>query len=360
MGCGRTASSRGQQERRGAGSAETAGKGNPSASFHLCDLCALARSAFLLPKSRERHRLPYGRAPGCPRVRPSQGALLAVASAVAYGSLGVFARLAYGEGWNVPSLLVARWLFAALFILPFALAEGGSWRGFGGGFLLGAFGYAATTGLFFPSMRYLPVALASFLLYLAPIFVAILSWFLFRERLGWRGTISLALALLGLALLAAGAFTGELSLLGVLLASASAVTYAVSVVVSRRVVRGISWKRASLAVCTGALCSYVVFSVATGQLAVPRSVPGIVYAVGLGVLATGVALSLFFAALARLGASRTAVILTLEPVSTLVLAAVFIAEVPTRTGVLGGLLIVAGAALVASAQDDETVAAPHE
>lgn len=292
-------------------------------------------------------------------MRPSQGALLAIASAVAYGSLGVFARLAYGEGWNVPSLLVARWFFAGLFILPFALAEGGSWRGFGGGMLLGGVGYTATTALFFPSMLFLPVALASFLLYLAPVLVAILSWFLFKERLGARGLVSLALALLGLGLLASGAFTGELSLLGVLLASASAVSYALTVVASRHLGRAISWKRISLAVCAGAFLSYSVFSVATGQLSVPMSARGILWAVGLGTLATGVALSLFFAALARLGASRTSVILTLEPVSTLLLAAVFIAEIPTWTSVLGGLLIVAGAATAASAQEEPAVA-PHE
>lgn len=293
-------------------------------------------------------------------MRLSKGALLAIGSAVAYGSLGVFTRLAYGEGWNTPSLLVARWLLAGLVILPFALRETGSWRGFGGGFLLGAVGYAATTALYFPSIRHLPVALASFLLYLAPVFVALLSWFFFRERLGVRGLAALALALAGLALLAAGAFTGELSPTGVLLASGSAVTYAATVVLSRRVVQDLSWTRSALAVCAGAFATYLAFSLATRQLAAPLSAPGLLYALGIGTLATGLALSLFFAAIARIGASRTALLSTLEPVSTLVLAALFIQEIPTWTGVLGGALILVAAAAVAGAHAEETTAVPHE
>ncbi|MFP5380537.1 MAG: hypothetical protein ACLGHP_12475, partial [Vicinamibacteria bacterium] len=89
--------------------------------------------------------------------RLSTGALLAGGSALAYGSLAVLAKLAYAEGWNVPSLLAARFGVAALALAPF-IAGGGAWRGFGGAFLLGAVGYATTTALYFPSLRLLPAA----------------------------------------------------------------------------------------------------------------------------------------------------------------------------------------------------------
>src|SRR5688572_26599067 len=122
--------------------------------------------------------------------RVSQGALLAAASAVCYGALGVLARLAYDEGWNVQSLLTARFLLAALFVLPLALRKGSGWRGFGGAYLVGMVGYTATTALYFPSIRVLQnPAVPSFLLYFAPPVVALLGWLLFRERLGWRGLV---------------------------------------------------------------------------------------------------------------------------------------------------------------------------
>lgn len=286
-------------------------------------------------------------------MRVSEGALLAAASALAYGCLGVLAKLAYGEGWNTPSLLTVRFLLAALCILPFALRAGGGWKGFGAGMLLGAAGYAATTALYFPSLQRLPTAIASFLLFVSPVLVAILSRIFLKERLGWRGRASLVLAVAGLLFLTSGAFRGELDPLGVLLGAGSAVAYAVSVIAGRSIVRELPWTRSSLAVCVGAFAAYLAFSVATDRLAIPVSAPAVGYALAIGLVATGLAMSLFFAALARIGASRTALISTLEPVSTLVFAWIVLAEDPGWAGVVGGLLIVASAGLVAAAQPEE-------
>lgn len=279
-------------------------------------------------------------------MRVSTGALLAAGSAVSYGSLAVLAKLAYAEGWNVPSLLVARFLSASLVLLPFALPGGGSWRGFGGGLLVGAVGFAGTTALYFPALQHLPAAVASFLLYLAPVLVALLSWVFLRERLGARGFAALLLALVGMAILASGAATGALSVLGVVLAALSAVTYSLTVLGGRLLTKELPWARAALGTCLGALASYLVFSLGAGVLDVPSSTPGLVYAIAIGVVATGLPLSLFYAALPRIGASRTSLVLTLEPVSTLILAAVFLTEVPGWAGVLGGALIVVAAGLV--------------
>lgn len=286
-----------------------------------------------------------------------QGALLAAASALTYGSLGVFTKLAFAEGWNVPSLLFVRFLFAGLTVLPFALMARTDWKGFGTAFALGAIGYAATTAFYFPSIRHLPAALASFLLYLSPVLVALLGWWFLHERLRARGWLALGLALAGLALLASGALTGALSPIGVALAAGSAVAFAATVIASRRVAQRMHWARLSLGTCAGAMTSYLAFSLATRQLAIPLSVPGAGWAIALGVIGTGIPIALFFAALARTTASQVSVISTLEPVSTLILAAIFLAEIPDALGIAGGLLIAVAAAVMAR---EEPILAPHE
>ncbi|HWH08835.1 MAG TPA: EamA family transporter [Candidatus Thermoplasmatota archaeon] len=284
--------------------------------------------------------------------RVSRGAVLAAASAVCYGSLAVLAKLAFLEGWNVPSLLAARFLLAGLVVLPFALRAEGSWRGFGWGLLVGGLGYAGTTALYFPSLKFLPAAVASFLLYLAPPIVAALGVAFFRERLDRRAAIALALGMVGLAVLSVDGFRGDLAPVGIALAAGSAVLYALTVLGSRHLLGGLPWPRATLAVCAGAFLSYLAFAAATGQLEVPASPRGLAYAVGIGTLATGVALSLFMAALPLIGASRTALVSTLEPVSTLVLGLAALGEVPTWTGLLGGALILGAAALVATSTSE--------
>ena len=291
-------------------------------------------------------------------MRLSQGALLAGSSAIMYGSLGVFAKLAYVEGWNVPSLLAVRFLLASLCILPFALAaRGAGWKGFGAAMLVGGVGYASTTAFYFPSLHLLPAAVASFLLYLSPALVMLLALFLLRERVSARGAVALALALVGLGLLSSGALSGELSPVGVLLAALSAVAFAATTVAGRHVAQRMHWARLSLGVCVGAFVAYLAFSLASGQLEIPRTGRGALWALGLGVLATGIPLSLFFAALGRASAGQVSVISTLEPVSTLVLAIVFLKEMPSALGVAGGALIVGAAALLAS---ESPAKVPHE
>lgn len=290
-------------------------------------------------------------------MRWSQGALLAAASALAYGSLGVFVKLAYAAGWNVPSLLTVRFLLASLTLLPFALAARGSWRGLGHAFLIGAVGYAATTALYFPSLRFLPAAVASFLLYLSPAVVVLLAALVLHERLTARAGAALALALVGLGLLSSGALTGQLSPLGIALAAGSALAFGATTVAGRRIAQRMAWARLSLGVCLGAFATYLVFSTATGQLEVPRSPQAVTWAVGIGILATGIPLSLFFAALARTSAGQVSVISTLEPVSTLVLAALFLGEVPGWLGIAGGALIMVAAAIIATQEPQVT---PHE
>lgn len=276
------------------------------------------------------------------------GALLAAAAAITYGSLGVFAKLAYAEGWNVPSLLSFRFLFAALTVLPFALFARGNWRGFGVALAIGAVGYVATTALYFPSLRHLPAAVAGFLLYLSPIVVVLLAAAFLHERLTRRIAIALALALGGLALMTSGAFTGALSPMGIALAAGSALAFGVTMVLSKSAALSMHWSRLSLGVCIGASATYFAFSVGTRRFAVPAGDAALLWAAALGVVATGIPLALFFAALARTGASQVSVISTLEPVSTLFLAAVFLAEIPDVFGILGGVFILAGAALIAS------------
>lgn len=283
--------------------------------------------------------------------------MLAAASALSYGALGVLAKLAYADGWQTAPLLAVRFGLAALCVAPFALLAKGPWRGFCLAFLVGGLGYVATTALYFPSIRYLPAAVASFLLFLAPVFVVVLAHFTLHERMGWRGVTGLALALGGLVLTTLGAWTGDLSLVGILFAVGSACTYAVSVVVGRRIAQTLPWHRSALGVTLGACAAYTIFSAATGRLDGPDTSIGWLWALGIGTLATGLPLALWFAALSRIGASETSVIGTLEPVSTLALAAIFLAEVPGVSGIAGGLLIVVAAAVVAW---QTPTLAPHE
>jgi drug/metabolite transporter (DMT)-like permease len=70
-------------------------------------------------------------------------------------------------------------------------------------------------------------------------------------------------------------------------------------------------------------------------------------------VATAVAFTLFFMVLARLGPSRTAIVMALEAVFGVVLSAIFLSEGLKPLVVVGGVAILAGAVLAATSQPSE-------
>jgi drug/metabolite transporter (DMT)-like permease len=76
-------------------------------------------------------------------------------------------------------------------------------------------------------------------------------------------------------------------------------------------------------------------------------------------LANAVAFGLMFAALRRLGPTRTSVLLTIEVAATVVLAAVFLDETLRPIQLAGGAAIAAGAVLASLAHVDHDEPVPE-
>ena len=80
-----------------------------------------------------------------------------------------------------------------------------------------------------------------------------------------------------------------------------------------------------------------------------HSVSGWAAVLAIALVSTVLAVGLFVVGLKHLGASRTALISTLEPVLTMLLAALFLAERLAPAQFVGGALVLAGALLLAFA-----------
>ena len=72
--------------------------------------------------------------------------------------------------------------------------------------------------------------------------------------------------------------------------------------------------------------------------------------------ATALAFTMMFAALPRVGAARVAVVMTLEAVASVVLAAIFLDERLTFVQVLGGAAVLAAAIVIALSQAEVATA----
>jgi drug/metabolite transporter (DMT)-like permease len=177
--------------------------------------------------------------------------------------------------------------------------------------------------------------LVALLLYLYPIFVALLAGLLLREPLASAKKLALGLALTGTAL-AVGPVGGQAP--GILLAAGSALLYAIYILVGTDVSRRVSPVQSSAVIFAAAGIGNGILMMAAGPH-LPATGRGWAAIAGLVVITTLLPVMAFLAGLKRIGPTNAAMLSTLEPVVTVLLAGWWLHERLTPLTLLGGGLI---------------------
>ena len=182
------------------------------------------------------------------------------------------------------------------------------------------------------------------LLYVYPALVVVLSSIVLRHRPGRVAVGCVVLATVGTALTIGPVAGGQA--LGVALGLGAAASYAVYIVLSSTATKGVG-PLATSAVVMGA-CGLVYDALAVGTRApLPSSAGAWLALGGVTLLGTVVAVAAFFAALALLGPSDTAVLSTMEPVVSVGVAAVALGESLSPVQLAGGVLVIGAVVVLA-------------
>jgi drug/metabolite transporter (DMT)-like permease len=284
------------------------------------------------------------------------GVGFALTSASAFAAQGLFAKLAYEAGASTPTVGLGRfaitafllWGYAAArsrtvhFRLRLPLANTLALLGLGSaGYFLGSLAYlgAVTT---------IPVSLAGLLLYLYPAIATVLAVWVGRERLTRALAAGLLLALAGVAVtlgLPALEAAREPDARGIALVLSSAMLYAAYIVGSERALHGVHSVVAMAYIASGASVSYLVLTAVTETFTGAIG-QGWLWIAAMAVVSTVVAAGMFLAAIRRLGPSRAATLSTVEPLLTVIFAAIVLGERLEPVQLLGGVIILAGVLIV--------------
>src|SRR3712207_6568812 len=120
---------------------------------------------------------------------------LCLASAVAFGAMGIFGKLAYAEGATVATLIAVRFMLAAaVFWLVVALTGGVRAVARRDVVLALALAYSAQAGAYFAALERLDASLLALLVYTFPAIVAVAAVVLGREQPRRRTAVAVALA----------------------------------------------------------------------------------------------------------------------------------------------------------------------
>lgn len=278
----------------------------------------------------------------------SAGALMCLASAAAFGAMGIFGKLAYDEGATVGTLLAFRFVVAAALFWALLALTGGlrrmralTSRDVAIALALGAVGYSAQAGAYFAALERLDVSLLTLLVYTFPAIVTVAAIVLGRERASGRTATALALATAGVCLVLAGAGAGALDGVGAALGLTAAVVYATYILCSEGVADRAGPLVLSALVCTGAAVTLTAGGAALGDVRPGDvSVAGFAWLAGIAVVSTVAAIALFFAGLRRIGSTATSILSTAEPLTAVVLAALAFGESLAPVQLAGGAMVI--------------------
>ena len=266
------------------------------------------------------------------------GILLIAISAGSFGTLAIFGRFLYADGLDIFTMLFLRFGVAALFMLVILLARKEKFPR--GRILLqligmGALGYVGQSFSYLTAIKYASAGLVALLLYLYPMFVFVLSVIVLHEKATWVKIVAIISALLGTALTVDPA-GGQL--LGILLAISAALIYSVYIIVGTNVMRHVSAVQSSVVIFASAGAVYGILMVFNG-VHLPSTSSGWINTVGIVLVATVIPVVAFLAGLERIGPTSAAMLSTLEPVVTVLLAAWIFGERLQSIALFGGGMI---------------------
>lgn len=192
-----------------------------------------------------------------------------------------------------------------------------------------------------------------------PIFMALLGWLVLRERLGWLGTVGIAVAALGVLVVVSrgdlGAVaSGRFGTMGDFLILLSAPNWAVFSVLSRKGLQRFPSAGMMFWVMTmGWVLTTVLFLLGPGTADVGHlTARGWGAVAFLGIACSGLAYVFWYDALSVLPASQAGALLYLEPLVTVVVAAVMLGEPVVAATLVGGGAILLGVWVVSLRKAD--------
>jgi drug/metabolite transporter (DMT)-like permease len=272
------------------------------------------------------------------------GPVLCLLSAVCFGALGIFGKLAFEAGVSPGALLLIRFGLAAVVLGVFLAFRSQPKITTPGKLLaaalgLGALGYAAQASLYFEALNRMDASLLSLVFYLYPLLVTVTAVALGRDRLTAGKAGALLAASAGVLLVLLGAGGVAIDGIGVLLAFGSAVTYTAYILLSDRVVRRMPPVQLTTMVLAGAAAALAIRAAISGGVDLSFGPDGWLWLGCLVVISTVLPIMAFFAGLRRTGPSAAAILSTFEPVVTTALATLLLGEALTALQLAGGLLV---------------------
>lgn len=263
-----------------------------------------------------------------------------IITGITYGLNPLFAVPLMKNGASIEFILFFRYAFAVLLLGIFLLVRGQSFKVSWGQFwvllLLGLL-YASSSVFLFEAYNYIASGLATTLIFLYPVFVAIIMVFLgvAPSRQVW---VAIFATFFGVAVMACENSSQSVNFTGVCLSMASAFVYAVFIVIINRsgVIKNIS---SYIITFYSLLVGVVIFFIKTAFSEMPAigviDICGFGNLLGLAIFPTIVSTATLAVSTRKIGATKASVLGVFEPITAIIVGTSVFGEVLSANIVAG-------------------------
>ena len=279
----------------------------------------------------------------------TKGVILAIISAICYGMNPLGALFLYEEGLNVNSVIFYRFIFASILLAIFMLIKKDSfYLKFKEIILLALLGllFGISAVSLFNSFLYMDAGLASTVLFIYPIFVAIIMALFFKEKNSIITILSIIFAFLGVVLLyeSDGA---NVSNFGIFLVILSSLCYAIYIVIINQYLKISALKVTfySMLFCTITILIHSFFDSSLNIMPLVNFNMWF-YTIFLALVPTIISLLFLIKAIQLIGSTSASILGALEPLTAVLIGVYVFNEKITFWLVIGIVFILFGVILI--------------
>ncbi|MEO4794109.1 DMT family transporter [Bacteroides uniformis] len=280
----------------------------------------------------------------------AKGYILGSIAAATYGMNPLFALPLYKTGMDPDSVLFFRYLFAIPLLGIMIKARGRTFkiqRKETFPLIIMGLLVALSSLTLFQSYNYMAAGIASTLLFVYPIMVALIMAFAFKEKLALQTIVCMLLALGGIGLLYKSEDGSTLSLIGTLLVFASALSYAIYIVgINQTTLKNVATLKVTFYVLLFGLSLFAARLLYSGVLNTPDQWYLWGNLLALAVFPTAISFLCTTSAIQYIGSTPTAILGALEPVTAIIFGITVFGESLTVKESIGLVMIIVAVTLV--------------
>ena len=280
----------------------------------------------------------------------TKGFILGAIAAASYGMNPLFTLPLYSAGMSVDTVLFYRYSLAVIVLgimMKFQKQSFAIKRVYVLPLCIMGLLFAFSSLFLFMSYNYMDAGIASTILFVYPVLVAIIMAVVFKEKVSPITMFSIALAFVGISMLCKSPGGQTLSLVGITFVFLSSLSYAIYIVgVNRSSLKDMPIAKLTFYVLLFGLSVYVVRLQFCTELQVIPTPMLWINAVSLAVFPTVISLVTMTKAIHYIGSTPTAILGALEPVTALFFGVLVFGEQLTPRIILGILMVITAVTLI--------------